>query len=468
MIIKCFGTPKAKYFYDRYTNSVVRVNNAEYVELLRIEAKQIITDNEKLLEKYSKCGLLKESIIEEIEHPESTNLKHLAENCMSQLILQVTQQCNLRCHYCAYSGNYFNREHSSQRMNFETAQKAIDFYFSRTRESDDLAISFYGGEPLLEFPLIEKCVAYCIKCSGDKAINFNMTTNGTLLTEEVTSFLINHKFLLTISLDGAKEEHDANRKFSNGKGSFDGIIENLKRIKNKDIVYYNSNIYFNAVINPRAKLSCVHEYFTTNDLFLDGHVTLNSLATAGLMDANIVEFDEKHWMPQSYEHLKLLLSLIGKIDNKKTSPLVRSSKKKIEQLYRNLHEHSIESRKMHHGGPCVPGVRRLFVTTGGKLYPCERVSECVEKMCIGTLDSGFNYSNMKFLMNNGKLTEKECLNCWNLRQCTICLGQVDPEDAKIIKTNKLKKCEESKLNTLQELRELSVLIELGYKIPAEE
>ena len=116
-------------------------------------------------------------------------------------------------------------------MDFETAKKAIDFYLKRSEKADQLALSFYGGEPLLEFELIKKCVSYILQRKGDKKILFTMTTNGTLMTEDVIEFLVKYEFNLMISLDGDKKSHDINRRFKTGKGSFDIILENLSRLK---------------------------------------------------------------------------------------------------------------------------------------------------------------------------------------------------------------------------------------------
>ena len=65
-----------------------------------------------------------------------------------------------------------------------------------------------GGEPLLEFELIKKCVSYILQRKGDKKIRFTMTTNGTLMTEDVIEFLVKYEFNLMISLDGDKKSHD--------------------------------------------------------------------------------------------------------------------------------------------------------------------------------------------------------------------------------------------------------------------
>ena len=186
VLIKCIQTPMQKYFYDRSLDSVVMVNDEEYQILKTVEKTKLVPDG--VLRRFVKSGLLRETAIEEIEHPETENLHLLAEHYMGNLILQVTQQCNLRCKYCAYSGNYYNRSHTSNRMDFETAKKAIDFYLKRSEKADQLALSFYGGEPLLEFELIKKCVSYILQRKGDKKILFTMTTNGTLMTEDVIEF----------------------------------------------------------------------------------------------------------------------------------------------------------------------------------------------------------------------------------------------------------------------------------------
>lgn len=226
VLIKCFETPKKKYFYDRVFDTICTVTDTEYAILKKVEKEsKLPIDNS--LQRFTNNGLLQESVVENIEHPESVNLKYLSENCMGNLILQVTQQCNLRCKYCAYSGNYYNRTHSSERMSFEDAKRVIDFYLERSIEMDELALSFYGGEPLLEFDLIKRCVDYIISKSGERKVRFPMTTNGTLLTEEVIKFLVQHEFKLLISLDGNKESHDINRQFRNGGGSFEVIYNNF-------------------------------------------------------------------------------------------------------------------------------------------------------------------------------------------------------------------------------------------------
>ena len=111
----------------------------------------------------------------------------------------------------------------------------------------------------------------------------------------------------------------------------------------------------------------------------------------------------------------------------------------------------------------VHAFRRLFVDTKGEFFPCERVSEEDSEMCIGSLDSGFDFDKMSFLLNHGKMIKEKCLGCWNLRMCAYCLAQI-PKDNQILTENMLlQQCENSKESTLLLLYKLCILVEFGYK-----
>lgn len=149
------------YLYDVNTDKILHIpenvyqcleNNPDEQELEKVTdagAKEYILN---LKEK----GFLKTTRVEETEHPETKFLSSYLDSKVTTLILQVTQNCNLRCDYCVYSGSYHNRIHSNKRMSFEMAKKGIDFLAEHSGECDKIHLGFYGGEPLLEFELIHK------------------------------------------------------------------------------------------------------------------------------------------------------------------------------------------------------------------------------------------------------------------------------------------------------------------------
>ena len=467
VIIKCFKTIGGFYFYDRYTNSVVRVNQSEYDALKQIETGNAQILKSPLLQKFLENGLLQESKVSKIEHPEHNYLKYWANEKASQLILQITQQCNLRCSYCTYSGNYYNRVHSSERMSFDIAKQALEFYFQRSVNLDHLTIGFYGGEPLLEFDLIKKCVDFCKAKIKGKRIEYHITTNGVLLTDDIIAFLKDNEFNVMISLDGDEQAHDINRKTRTGEGTFKKIISNVKKIKRNYPEFYANKVTFNTVLNPKVDLVGVVQFFSNRDLFFPGQVTLNVVADARLKDETLAKCEENFWLPRTYEYLKILLYLIGDLEKKDTNILFSMLEKELKRMHTSLHKHTEESEIMSHGGPCIPGSRRLFVTTKGELYPCERVNEVSSRMNIGSLDKGFNYHNMEYLLNGADIMKEMCHNCWNLRQCKICTGTIDAEGEELKKVIK-KQCSRAKVETIFFLEMLCTLTEFGYRYNAED
>lgn len=461
VIFKTFRTYKHPYVYDRHTNSLVMLTEDEYRELSQVEKGELPHEQSQVIKKYQESGMFKPNVVEKIEHPATEIIEKYIKTRSKQLILQVTQQCNLRCEYCAYSGIYSkNRTHSNQRMTFETAKKAIDFFLERNGELSDIGISFYGGEPLLEFDLMKQCVEYAKSQIEGKRIRFNVTTNGTLLSDCVVDYLVENKFALSISLDGTKEEHDVNRKFANGEGSFYTIIDNIKRIQ-KRYPEFDKNISIMTTINPHMDLGCVLEFFSTGEIFNDKTIMFNSMNETDLKQE--LTYDDKFYRIRNYEYIKMLFSLVGKLDVKHVSPLVIRSRSMVERRQKLIQGRTKMMPIAHHGGPCMPGVRRLFVRVDGALFPCERVSEVLDYFKIGTLEDGLDVSQIKKLLNIGELTESKCKKCWNLRHCSICAGQIefDPEPSG---EAKLKECTKNNSKALFDLYELCVLNEFGLDV----
>ena len=208
--IKLFKTIDCFYLFDVNTASIIRINEKVY-DYLESILNGTVTYNKELqkqIDNLKARGFLKANDPNmEVSHPALSLVEESLDGNIGQLILQVTQNCNLRCKYCVYSGSYVNRTHSNKRMSFETAKKAVDFYYRHNRNKKNAIIGFYGGEPLLEMDLIKRVVEYSKKLFEGKFIVFNITTNATLLTEDIIHFFNDNNIGLTISLDGPKSVH---------------------------------------------------------------------------------------------------------------------------------------------------------------------------------------------------------------------------------------------------------------------
>lgn len=465
--IKVFETNKRYYLYDVNKNEIQNINHEQYEILKDVINGRLVNyrDNEKL-KKLLENGCLSNNRAKEIEHPYSELISFYLDNNIKMLTLQVTQSCNFRCEYCIYSGNYLNRQHTSKRMTEEVAFKAIDFLIDHSRNNKEICVAFYGGEPLLEFNLVKKCIAYAEEKAEGKELSFSMTTNGWLLTDDVTKFLCEHDVNLTISLDGPEEIQDSHRKVAfNNDGSFKQVILNIKNLKDK-YPDYMRRISFNAVIDPLNDFSKIDEFFNCNNIVKDIQVGSTIISNNYKKDTNIDKrIDKKyeeHFMKQEYELFRIFYYLIRKKNTDKCSRIVKEQYNIILDFSRRIKPQSNILEKAHPSGQCVPGVDRLFVNAYGDFFPCERVSECSELMKIGNIDTGFDVDNVKKILNLGKVNSEACKNCWAFRFCTICAAVVDNTEKDFSPKKKEQCCKEVKQYIEEKLKNYCFLKEFGH------
>ena len=462
-----FKTPKNNYIYDINTNMLVSINKKAYDILDKEDMSYVLEDSKEELELINEMkenGLLSPSNIEIIEHPESNFLESTFKRRLNRMTLQITQQCNLRCNYCIYSGNYDTRTHSNKMMTIETAKKSIDFLINNSIDSDMLNIGFYGGEPLLRYDFVKECVEYAESKAEGKEVTFQITTNATLITPEIISYFEQHNVFLTISLDGNKETHDKNRVFAtNGCGSFDTIIKNLGEIK-KSFPKYFSKILFNTVIDPKADFSCTNNFFTNYETVKDSSINANLINYN--YSKNSSDKNEDFIISWEYELFKLFLCKLGQLNKKHVTKLQDAYFNNIKTTLFERDITKLRKRKAHPGGPCIPGVQRLFINTDGVFYPCEKVSEKSEIMKIGNINDGFNMDKIDKLINIGKMTQDQCKNCYAFYFCGLCAAFAD-NLTELSKDIKLNHCVSARKRVENILKDYCMLREFGYDFEKE-
>lgn len=452
ILYKTFKTPRNYYVYDRTSNKILLITKEDY-DVLNEKNVSI-----EFLQKFQSKGFLLENKMETVEHPETERIENILQNRMEYLLLQVTQRCNLRCHYCVYGGGYENRMHSELDMDFGLAQKAIDYYILHSSQEEELVLGFYGGEPLLKMDLIRDCVNYIKKSVPDRRVRFTLTTNGTLLNLEKAHFFYNNNFSIVISLDGSREDHDKNRVFKDsGKGTFDVIMKNLKEIHER-LPEFMGNVSFNTVLNYNCDFSCVKDYYNTNEFVRDAQYVLNLVEENGAIA--IGNFSEKFLIEYRYEQFLLFMYMLGKIEKEQLLKSQLDNMLFYRDFYTLLKDSDLLGKKGHHNGPCVPGGRRLFVTVDGSFYPCEKVPE-EPVMKIGDISNGIDIDACKKLLNIGKVSEEACKKCWALRICDQCASRC-VENGTLSRGKKLCQCVKSKKIALEKLKVISMLKEFDY------
>jgi uncharacterized protein len=150
---------------------------------------------------------------------------------INSIELNIAEDCNLRCSYCCVGQGGFGSDRKNGRMRglmeWEIARRSIDLLFEESPCDQDVHIRFFGGEPLLNWPVIEKSVRYAEEKARQtaKKTGFSIVINGTLLNEKTIRFMQEHNFWVQISIDGAPEMHDACRVDAEGHGSYRRAVE---------------------------------------------------------------------------------------------------------------------------------------------------------------------------------------------------------------------------------------------------
>lgn len=368
------------YVFDALTNDIFSIENTEDFETVCM----------------SDLGHDSDLRLDSLEF---TEIKKEVVSNAKTLILEITEECNLRCTYCVFDKKHiFERDHSSKVMSLELAFDEVKDFYTRTNQEEGYIV-FYGGEPLLAFELIKKIVVYANKISN-YCLKFSLTTNGLALSENKFNFLIENDFLLTVSLDGDKETHDKQRVTMTGKGTFDAITTNLKKLKNYNAQFFKNNVLINCVISDANDLSKINQFFKENEFVEESlrfsPVLQNNIAIDGYITNSI-----------SLESVKQSLkSGLLPVENN----FLDSILKKIE--FRKLDDEARLGKKL-----CVPFSNRTYVRADGSIQFCERIEKygkLKNKSVNLAVQSEAIYSEFK------AFKQEACSKCFAYNFCEMC------------------------------------------------
>ncbi len=175
---------------------------------------------------------------------------------ITHLDVVLTAGCNLRCSYC------YQNDKKARRMDWDTLRASADLVLASQR--DEVSLLFIGGEPLLEFPLIERAVAYIEeRRAPPRKIRYQVITNGTLLTDEHVDFFADHDFEVQLSFDGVEPAQDLR-----GRGTFARLDALLDRLRAEKPVFYSENLSVSVTL----VISAVRHLADSIDYFLDKQI----------------------------------------------------------------------------------------------------------------------------------------------------------------------------------------------------
>ena len=340
------------------------------------------------------------------------------------LILEVTEQCNLRCKYCVYSEHYpFNRGYRSVKMERPTAFAALDLFFENHRKvrrrnpTSRPFVGFYGGEPLMAFDTIRAAVQYFKEhyAAEFPETMFTITTNGMLLGDEVGDFLAENDFSVIVSLDGDKQSHDRNRIQPNGRGSFDAVFRNLQRFRERHPGYQRLGI--SACYDYRTDMNVLRSFFDAEKLFV---VNISQIDAGNTTYYAQFTEDDKRCFLECYEAFHKIYAEAARQNTiAKDSFLFTYIGVSFAQFA--FHPVTRERRPdfLPYTATCVPG-EKLCVMPDGTIHTCERING---KFPIGTVHEGLDYDRIaKMVSAYNAAVCRKCAGCPVTRFCTRCFA----------------------------------------------
>lgn len=362
--------------------------------------------------------------VREVMHKQMTDFKRadvealVAQHAWVQLVMVITEDCNLRCSYCYYSDAYeLSRNRTSQKLTFETGKKAIDYFFAQaaprvaSTPTRKLAINFYGGEPLMAQRTLRELTKYA-KENAPADLVLALTTNGTMLRGEIVDFLVENDFYVLLSLDGGPEDHDRNRVFPDGSGSFDRIAKNVRELRER---YPNfKKMHHISVFDWGTDLERVNEFHEQNADWLP---PLQMASQANQHDTNYYDqFSEEEQAAFGKAHEALEEIYFDAKLNGKPVPV-------FARVYFEMRIVGALLRKRIGNGSiplipftntCVPG-SKLAVRTDGTLDICERINGT---MPIGHVDTGLDFDRVEHVIR--EYNERICGGCWACPITKLC------------------------------------------------
>ncbi len=443
---------KSKYYlYDYNTNAILEVDKALFALIKHFD---VLGETPEIVPAPTLCSAAREAALtsEEVERTITTvktahakqglfsgrrpaamrfpfsadEMRIILSHAICRLILGVTENCNLRCAYCKYSGEYlYSRSHRPKAMSLRTAISAVQFMIERSsyiinHTSEPISVTFYGGEPLLNFPVIRGCVEYVRDDYPEylARTRFAITSNITVCTAEMLDFLIANRFELTVSLDGPKDLHDRYRRSIRGDGTFDRVMDNLEELKRRDKEYYRTHVSISVVLMPPYNIEAVVEFLDTHDLLREHTCFINF---ADFKHTTVYDrFDATELRATRMRQLERLgaqlQSRIGDGDEHPGSALAALTGVGLRAVVRRPVAQM--PTVLYPNGICVPGAQRTFVDPDGRLHMCERIGE---DFAIGDLERGYDVDAiLQFIKSYVQVSERSCLHCWAARFCPAC------------------------------------------------
>ena len=325
--------------------------------------------------------------------------KEAPETPVKALCMNVSHMCNMTCSYCFARGGGYDAHGAL--MSLDTGKRAIDFLVENSGGRKRLDVDFFGGEPLLNWETVKGIVRHAREREAGcgKVFRFTLTTNGSLVDEDVIDFTTREMHNVVLSLDGRRETNDAARTFLDGGGSYDAVLPKIRRL----VEARGGKGYYIRGTYTRSNLDFASDILHMADLGFKELSMEPVVAKQGAPHA-LAKGD----LPEIFGQYELL-----------AEEMIRRKK---EARGFTFYHYKLDLT----GGPCIykrlagcgVGTEYMAVTPDGHLYPCHQfIGE--ERFLLGDIWRGATNEKLrKEFAGCGIRSRPECRGCWARLYCS--------------------------------------------------
>lgn len=304
--------------------------------------------------------------------------------------LDLTVECNLRCTYCF-------KEKWNEHMEDSVAFDTIIWLLHASGPAKDVRVNFMGGEPLIRFKLIKRLVPFAKRRAAQigKSIHFGMTTNGTLVTDEVVKFWEQWGMGFHTSIDGTPEVQDKNRPTTGGRGSSQLVAKAVPKI-----LGYRPGTCARSTVTPETASTLVESYHYFRSL--------------GYYDIAFVPGGPSFWDAGT---VSIFEEQFSKVADLAADEMRRG---KFVNL-KGLTDYAEGVRRGRSPVTCGAGRSLLLIDIHGDIWPCHRWNKGLQASWrIGSIYEQFNEARRAILdvPDQTALLEQDCPKCIANQMCS--------------------------------------------------
>lgn len=321
---------------------------------------------------------------------------------LKAVFLHVSHMCNLACAYCFADGGHYKAKRML--MSPETGENAVDFLFEQSGAEEELKISFFGGEPLMNFDVIKHTMEYAEKQQQTyrKRVLFDLSTNVTLFSQKIEDYFISKKDnigTIVLSFDALPEYQNQMRPFIGHHNSYEVCLRNIKRILKSPLAPHCVGRATYTALNPNFSKQAI----ALTEL---GFSTF-SVDYCWAPQGSVYRFTEKYIATIREEFLKWLDYYFTQLQQGKP-PTFYILMKSLRQIFLGAKT----------AGVCGAGYEYLAIHPNGDIYPCYRLMAFGKDFYMGNVNEGTCYPHWGNRLNQIWVKKRQpCRSCWARYMC---------------------------------------------------